>query len=73
MPCTAHTLACYLRVVSAADVLAEEGFVDRHTILEAHLNENILKAAKHLQQSGRQAPWWVCQSAAISQLAFAPI
>jgi hypothetical protein len=36
--------ACYLRVVPAADVLAEESLVNRHTTLEAHFNQDILES-----------------------------
>lgn len=37
-------LACYLRVVPAADVLAEEGFIDGDAIVEAHLHQDVLEA-----------------------------
>jgi hypothetical protein len=34
---------CYFRVVPAADVLPEEGFINGHTTAEAHLCQDLLK------------------------------
>jgi hypothetical protein len=53
-------LACYLRIVPAADVLAKECLVNGHTTLEAHFNQDVLESVAtdtDAQDTMQDTPW----------------